>query len=98
MQNLYSEYPEILFIDGTYKLNVEGYPLYPILCQDYDSKAKPVIFGSKTNQLKPSIKNENTCILDDDDPFDNNIVKTCDLDTSKIDDYIVNKNKHDGIM
>ena len=44
MHDLYSKYPEVLFVDGTYKLNVEEYPLYPIMCQDGNGKGRPVAY------------------------------------------------------
>ena len=44
MKDLVQRFPDILFVDGTYKLNSEGYPLYPIMCQDSNGKGRPVAY------------------------------------------------------
>ena len=38
------KYNDIMFVDGTYKLNIEGYPLYPFLVEDATSKGRAFAF------------------------------------------------------
>ena len=45
MIDTYKAFPGILFIDGTYKVNRAGYPLYQIMIEDAMGKARPVFFS-----------------------------------------------------
>ncbi|XP_037285943.2 uncharacterized protein LOC119178793 isoform X1 [Rhipicephalus microplus] len=42
---LLEKYPEVLFFDGTYKVNKEGYILHSILCEDGTSHGRPVCYA-----------------------------------------------------
>ena len=35
MAHVASKYCDLLFVDGTYKVNMEGYPLYPFLVEEF---------------------------------------------------------------
>jgi len=45
MQRLYKEYGQVLFVDATYKLNIEGFPLLVFLVEDGTGVGVPVMFG-----------------------------------------------------
>lgn len=45
MKKLYSQYGEILFIDGTYSLNKNNYPLYLIAVRDCNGNSQVVAFA-----------------------------------------------------
>jgi hypothetical protein len=45
MQHMYAEYGQVLFIDATYKLNIEGFPLLVFLVEDGTTVGVPVMFG-----------------------------------------------------
>ena len=55
MKDLVLRFPEILFVDGTYKLNCEGYPLYPIMCQDSNGRGRPVAYLWVKDESKESL-------------------------------------------
>ena len=44
MKELVDKFSDVLFIDGTYNVNAEGYPLYPFLIEDGSGKGKPIAF------------------------------------------------------
>ena len=54
-RELYDQYPEIIFVDGTYKLNVEGFPLYPIMCEDDNGKGRQIASESRMNKKELSV-------------------------------------------
>ena len=45
MQQLYAEYGQVLFIDATYKLDTDGFPLLVFLVEDGTGVGVPVMFG-----------------------------------------------------
>ena len=45
MQQLYAEYGQVLFIDSTYKLDIEGFTLLVFLVEDGTGVGVPVMFG-----------------------------------------------------
>ena len=44
MMQMYLQYPEIIFMDGTYKINKYSYPLYMILIQDNLGSCRAVFY------------------------------------------------------
>nr|XP_054932886.1 uncharacterized protein LOC126541786 isoform X2 [Dermacentor andersoni] len=50
MREILEKYPEILFIDGTYKVNIEGYILYSILVEDGGGRGRPVCYAFLQNE------------------------------------------------
>ncbi|XP_049524246.1 zinc finger SWIM domain-containing protein 1-like [Dermacentor silvarum] len=50
MREILEKYPEILFIDGTYKVNIEGYILYSILIEDGGGRGRPVCYAFLRNE------------------------------------------------
>jgi hypothetical protein len=42
MKNLYKQYGQVLFVDGTYKLNQNRYPVYLFVVQDRHGKSQVV--------------------------------------------------------
>ncbi|XP_070563064.1 zinc finger SWIM domain-containing protein 3-like [Ptychodera flava] len=55
MKLLYNQYPDVLFIDGTYKVNIEGYPLYAFLIEDGEGKGRAVGYAFVKNEKKDTI-------------------------------------------
>lgn len=55
MQRLYREYGQVLFIEATYKVDIEGFPLLVFLVEDGTGIGVPVLFGF--------VKHETTDIL-----------------------------------
>ena len=51
----FRKYPEILFMDTTYNVNVEGYPLFAILAEDRDGRGKPVTYCYVRSETKGNI-------------------------------------------
>lgn len=45
MRQLTENYPKVLFFDGTYKANLEGYVLHAVLCQDPTGHGRPVCYA-----------------------------------------------------
>ena len=41
----YTKYPEVLFLDGTYKINRHGYPLYQFMVQDNIGRGRAVFYA-----------------------------------------------------
>ena len=44
MREQYKKYPEILFVDTTYNVNIEAYPLLTMMVEDGDWRGKPVAY------------------------------------------------------
>ena len=44
MREQYNKYPEILFVDTTYNVNIEAYPLLTMMVEDGDGRGKPVAY------------------------------------------------------
>ena len=44
MRKQYNKYPEILFVDTTYNVNIEAYPLFTMMVEDGDGRGKPVAY------------------------------------------------------
>ena len=55
MKDHFSKYPEILFMDTTYNVNIEGYPLFAILAEDGDGRGKPVAYCYVRSETKENI-------------------------------------------
>ena len=55
MKDLFSKYPEILFIDTTCNVNIEGYPLFANLAEDGDERGKPVAYCYDRSETKENI-------------------------------------------
>ena len=45
MKTMYEAYPTLLFMDGTYKINNRGMPLYSMLVVDGDGKGQVVAYA-----------------------------------------------------
>ena len=56
-----AKYHDVLFVDGTYKVNMEGYPLYPFLVQDGNGKGRPVAFAFVRNETYETLSAAFTC-------------------------------------
>ena len=52
----YKKYPEIMFMDTTYNVNLEGYPLFAIMVEDGDGRGKPVAYCFIRSETKENIK------------------------------------------
>ena len=61
MREQYNKYPEILFVDTIYNVNIEAYPLLTMMVEDGDGRGKPVpycfqrFFKSKIKLIKLKI-------------------------------------------
>ncbi|KAM7303270.1 uncharacterized protein ISCGN_013243 [Ixodes scapularis] len=44
MRQFTENYSEVLFFDGTYKVNIEGYILHSVLCEDSTSHGRPICY------------------------------------------------------
>ena len=44
MKEHFRKYPDILFMDTTYNVNMERYPLFTIMAEEADGKGKPVAY------------------------------------------------------
>lgn len=45
MQETLEKYPDILFVDGTYKVNIENYVLYTVMVQDGHERGRAVCYA-----------------------------------------------------
>ena len=52
----YKKYPEIMFMDTTYNVNLEGYPLFAIMVEDGDGRGKPVAYCFIRSETKENIE------------------------------------------
>ncbi|XP_072143941.1 uncharacterized protein [Dermacentor andersoni] len=56
MAQLAEKYPEVLFFDGTYKVNKEGYILHSVLCEDGTSHGRPVCYAFVQRETSEILK------------------------------------------
>ena len=56
MKEQYQKYPEILFMDTTYNVNIEGYPLFAIMAEDGDGRGKPVAYCFLRSETKDNLE------------------------------------------
>ena len=56
MKDHFRKYPEILFMDTTYNVNFEGYPLFTILAEDGDGRGKPVAYCYVKSETKENMQ------------------------------------------
>ena len=52
MREQYNKYPEILFVDTTYNVNIEAYPLLTMMVEDGDGRGKPVAYCFQRSETK----------------------------------------------
>ncbi|RUS68717.1 hypothetical protein EGW08_023520 [Elysia chlorotica] len=45
MINLYNAFPEVIYMDGTYRVNQSGYPLYQLMVEDSAGRGRPVFYA-----------------------------------------------------
>ncbi|XP_063215902.1 uncharacterized protein LOC134527287 [Bacillus rossius redtenbacheri] len=64
MKNLASKYSDVLMIDGTYKVNAEGYPLYCVLCEDGKGHGKPISYVFVRNETEVVLSKAFVKVLD----------------------------------
>lgn len=80
MISLYHQYPEVLFLDGTYKVNKHGYPLYYFMVQDISGRGRGVFYAFVSAETGPVIDRmveefvkavgdtrKTSCVIDDKD-------------------------------
>ena len=70
---LYRQFPELLFIDGTYKVNKYNYPLYMILAQDNLGRGWAVFYAfvhSETGDMMKAVLSSFQNMMED-------LSKTC---------------------
>ena len=56
MKEHYNKYPEILFLDTTYNVNIEGYPLFAIMAEDGDGRGRPVAYCFVRSETKENLE------------------------------------------
>ena len=56
MKEQFQKYPEILFMDTTYNVNIEGYPLFAIMAEDGDGRGKPVAYCFVSSETKENLE------------------------------------------
>ena len=74
MKEHFRKYPDILFMDTTYNINMEGYPLFTIMAEDGDGKGKPVAYCFLKNVSKENRENTLSYFCDINDVADVRIV------------------------
>ena len=52
MKQLAEKFCDVLFIDGVYKVNIEGFPLYTVLCEDGTGRGRAVCYMFVENESK----------------------------------------------
>ena len=52
MKDHFRKYPEILFMDTTYNVNIEGHPLFAALAEDGGGRGKPVAYCYIRSEIK----------------------------------------------
>ena len=50
MQNMFSKFPEIMFIDGTYNVNKLGMPLYCLMVEDGYGHSQNVFYAATARE------------------------------------------------
>ena len=56
MREQYNKYPEILFVDTTYNVNIETYPLLTMMVEDGDGRGKPVAYCFQRSETKVNLE------------------------------------------
>ena len=56
MREQYNKYPEILFVDTTYNVNIEAYPLLTMMVEDGDGWGKPVTYCFQRSETKVNLE------------------------------------------
>ena len=56
MREQYQKYPEILFVDTTYNVNIEAYPLLAMMVEDGDGRGKPVAYCFQRSETKENLE------------------------------------------
>lgn len=89
MKVLTSKFSSVLFIDATYKVNIEGFPLYTIMCEDGNGIGRPLCYIfvrneetkivktalKKFSDLNPEVISSCKIIVTDKDLKEMNIIK-----------------------
>ena len=52
----YHKYQEILFVDTTYNVNIEAYPLLTMIFEDWDGRGKPVAYCFQISETKENLE------------------------------------------
>ena len=55
MIHTYHSYPGMIFIDGTYKVNKAGFPLYQVMVEDAQGRARPVFYAVTRRETEEMI-------------------------------------------
>ena len=50
------KYPEFFFVDTTYNVNVEAYPLLTMMVEDGDGRGKPVAYCFQRSETKVNLE------------------------------------------
>ena len=56
MREQHNKYPEILFVDTTYNVNIEAYPLLTMMVEDGDGRGKPVAYCIQRSEAKVNLE------------------------------------------
>ena len=56
MREQYNKYPEILFVDTTYYVNIEAYPLLTMMVEDGDGRGKLVAYCFQRSETKVNLE------------------------------------------
>ena len=57
MREQYNKYPEILFVDITYNVNIKAYRLLTMMVEDGDGRGKPVAYCFQRSEKSKLGKN-----------------------------------------
>lgn len=63
MQQFAEKYVEVLFFDGTYKVNIGGFGLHAILCEDSKGHGRPLRYAFARRETSESLKSALAKIL-----------------------------------
>ena len=55
MQEMFQNFPTIIFMDNTYNVNIEGYILNAILVEDENGNGKPVAYSYMRRESKETL-------------------------------------------
>ena len=83
MKEQYQKYPEILFMDTTYNVNIEGYPLFAIMVEDGDGRGKPAAYCFLRSETKENLEKVLTYFSDFNDVSRSKIIMV-DKDLTEI--------------
>lgn len=56
MHDMAIKYSDMILVDGTYRLNKEGYPLHCILCEDGNGTGRPLCYIFVQNETEEVIQ------------------------------------------